>query len=162
MPAANKPVANDISLVIERTFDAPRPLVFAAWAEGARMSKWAAPHGFTVPQGFGDAAPGAKWRCCMRKPDGVELWLGGTYREVVRDERIVFTHSWDDANGKPGAETLITVMFADAGAGKTRMTFKQEFFTSVASRDGHRVGWMQSFERLDDLLVGMKKEKSRG
>ena len=52
-------------------------------------------------------------------------------------KRLVMTHVWDDENGKPGPETLVTVRFEDAG-GRTKVTLEQTGFTSDADRDGHR------------------------
>jgi Uncharacterized conserved protein len=100
--------ATESELVITRTFDAPRELVWKAWTED--MDKWSAPPQFTMPVSEGDVRPGGKWRACMKnRQDGTELWLGGVYREVVKPEKLVFTHAWDGPDGKPGPETLVTV-----------------------------------------------------
>jgi uncharacterized protein YndB with AHSA1/START domain len=87
----------------------------------------------------------------MRSPEGKDLWLGGVYREVIENELLVFTHAWDDDDGKPGRGTLVTVAFEDE-EGATRMTFRQSGFDSIADRDGHRGGWNESFERLAEVL----------
>lgn len=141
---------DDLELVITRTFDAPRSLVFRAWTEREHLMHWGAPHGFTVTHCEGDARPGGTWRACMVSPEGVEHWNGGTYREVVAPERLVYTFAWEE-DGRPGHETLLTVTFAETG-GKTKMTFRQARFTSVASRDSHQGGWSESFERLGSYL----------
>ncbi len=83
----------------------------------------------------------------MRSPDGKDLWLGGVYREIVAPERLVFTHAWDDPQGNPGPETLVTVTFAERGR-KTEMTFRQAVFQSLGERDGHQGGWTECFEKL--------------
>lgn len=145
--------ASDRELLITRVFDAPCELVWKAWTED--MAKWSAPRGFTMPVSEGDVRPGGKWRAMMKSPDGKELWLGGEYHEVVPPERLVFTHAWDNENGQPGDESLVTVALADVG-GNTKMTFKQSGFTSVESRDGHNDGWTQCFDILDDLLTAEK------
>jgi uncharacterized protein YndB with AHSA1/START domain len=88
----------------------------------------------------------------MRSPEGRDLWLGGVYREIVAPERLVFTHAWDSADGKPGHETVATVTLVDQG-GKTKMTFEQAFFESVEQRDGHQGGWSECFERLAQHLA---------
>lgn len=134
-------------LIITRVFDAPRELVWMAWTDGAMMSQWSAPHGFTVHDGEQDVRPGGAWRCGMRAPDGEEHWVGGLYREVAPPTRLVFTHAWEE-NGKRGAETLVTVTLEAVAGGKTCMTFTQTGFTSAASRDGHKEGWSEAFERL--------------
>ncbi|MBV8900016.1 MAG: SRPBCC domain-containing protein [Verrucomicrobia bacterium] len=69
----------------------PCRLVFEAWTAKEHLDQWCAPHGFTIPWSEGDLRPGGAWRCCLRSPEGVEYRLGGTYREIVQDELLVFT-----------------------------------------------------------------------
>ncbi len=142
--------ANELELVINRTFDAPRELVWKMWTE--RMGEWSAPKGFTMPVSEGDLRPGGAWRACMKTPDGKELWLGGVYREIVPPERLVFTHAWDRPDGKPGPDTLVTVTLAARGK-KTEMNFRQSGFDSVADRDGHDGGWTECFDILDEIFA---------
>jgi len=141
-------------LVITRTFDAPRELVFQAWTDPKHLVQWSCPRGFALTHCEGDFKPGGSWRSCMRSPERGDLWLSGVYREIVRPERVVFTHAWDDADGKPGPETLVTVTLAERGA-KTEMTFRQGLFDSVAERDGHRGGWTECFEKLGTYVVSI-------
>jgi uncharacterized protein YndB with AHSA1/START domain len=136
-------------LAINRTFDAPRDIVWKAWTE--RMGEWSGPKGFTIPVGEGDVRPGGKWHAVMRKPDGTELKLGGVYREVIPPERLVFTHSWQADSGD-SPETIVMVVLIDRG-NKTEMKFSQTGFDSTGARDGHREGWGSSFDRLDELLA---------
>lgn len=153
MPAnASAAAKADYELTMSRVFDAPRSLVFAAWTEGEHVVHWLCPHGFRIAHNSAEVRPGGSWRSCMVSPEGKELWLGGVYREVVKDRRLVFTHAWDDEDGKPGHQTEVTVTLDDDG-GSTRMTFHQAFFVSAASRDGHQGGWAQCFERLQAYLA---------
>jgi len=144
----------ELALEIVRVFDAPRSLVFQAWTDDEHMRQWSAPHGFTITHNEGQARAGGAWRSCMRSPEDEDLWLGGVYREVVENERLVFTHAWDRDDGSPGHETVVTVIFEDQGD-KTRMTFRQAYFESVEDRDGHGGGWNECFDRLTDLLARM-------
>lgn len=139
-----------LEFTITRVFDAPRELVFRAWTDPEMMKQWAAPRGFTITHHTGEARPGGAWRCCMRTPEGADLWLGGSYREIVPPGRLVFTHGWDEENGH---ETLVTVTFADFG-GKTLLTLHQEAFKSPESRDGHEAGWGECLDILAELLAG--------
>ncbi|HVC37016.1 MAG TPA: SRPBCC domain-containing protein [Gammaproteobacteria bacterium] len=143
-------------LLIARVFDAPRALVFKAWTERDHILHWLAPRGFTVTFAEGDVRPGGRWRSGIRKPDGTELWVGGVYHEVIENERLVFTHAWDNPDGKRGHETLVTVSFAEQN-GKTRLTFHQAPFESVANRDGHRGGWGECFDILAEYLAEISK-----
>jgi uncharacterized protein YndB with AHSA1/START domain len=91
----------------------------------------------------------------MRDPDGGDHWLGGVYREVVPHKLIVMTHAWDDENGRPGAETVVTVRFEDLGE-RTKVTLEQTGFDSDESRDGHRGGWSECLDILGEHLAAMR------
>jgi len=133
-------------LVITRTFDAPRHLVFKAWTTPEHMVRWLGPRDFTAPSCKMDFRPGGAYRACIRSPDGKEYWMRGIYREIVEPERLVFTFSWEE-EGERGRENLITVTFGEQGD-KTRMTFRQAFFESIEQRDSHHQGWSECLERL--------------
>ena len=143
--------ATERELVTTRVFDAPRNLVFKAWTEREHLMRWSAPRGFDVIESTGELRVGGTWRAGMRSPDGAEYWLGGIYREIVPDERLVFTHRWDEEGA---ADTLVTVTLTERN-GKTEMNFRQTGFRSAESRNGHEGGWSEAFERLGEhLLLG--------
>jgi uncharacterized protein YndB with AHSA1/START domain len=148
------PPAGGLALSLERSFAAPRELVFAAWTDPRHLRRWSAPHGFVVPEAGGDLRPGGTWHATMRAPDGEEHRLHGVYREVDPPRRLVFTHAWIGERGQTGPETLVTVSF-EAVDGGTRIRFSQTGFANAWSRDGHAAGWDECFERLDGLLAAM-------
>ena len=160
---ASKPTHD---LVIERTFDAPRELVWKVWTDPALAKEWAGPRGFNATHFEQDARVGGKWRLCLHADafdagDGVprerNLWQGGVFKEIVEPERVVYTFAWDDPKNVgldlPHHETLITVEFRDLGGKKTAMTFRQEFFLTAGERDGHNGGWSSAFERFAELVA---------
>ncbi len=153
--------AMEPELVIVRIFDAPRELVFECWTEPARLQHWqGAPRGFTVTSYESDIRPGGFFRICMRSPEGVDGWLEGGYREIVKPERLVFTHVWLDANKKPGKQTLVTIKLAERD-GKTELTLRQSGFASAESRDGHKHGWSSALDVLVDYLAESTDEAAR-
>jgi len=142
-------------LVIKRVFDAPRALVFQAWTDPEHLRRWEnAPIGFTVTTEKSDVRPGGEYKVCMRSPEGVDHWLQGVYTDVVPPERLSFTHTWLRADGTPGVETHVTLLFADHG-NWTEVTLHQTGFDSVSSRDGHNGGWNSTFDRLAGYLAGL-------
>jgi uncharacterized protein YndB with AHSA1/START domain len=70
----------------------------------------------------------------------------------VEPERLAFTWAWEDADWKPGHETLVTVTFAEQG-GKTRLVVHQAVFESDTARDLHHQGWSGSLDRLADYVA---------
>lgn len=153
MPNANESAArNELSIV--RVFDAPPALVFAAWTEPRHLAHWSGPEGFTTPHHSMDLRPGGRYRACLRSPQGENHWVTGVYQAIEPPTRLVMTHAWEDAQGEPGPESLITVTFSEEAPGRTRMHFHQAGFESAASRDGHSQGWSSSFDRLRLHLEG--------
>jgi uncharacterized protein YndB with AHSA1/START domain len=155
VPARNSVAVAPRTLTLERVFDAPVDLVWRCWTESEHMEKWSAPRGYTITHSEGELRVGGKWRCCMMAPDGTALWLGGLYREVVPHKLIVMTHVWDDENGRPGVETVVTVRFEDLGK-RTKLTLEQTGFDSDESRDGHRGGWSECLDILGEHLAAIR------
>jgi len=150
-PRSNLATADDRTLVLERVFDAPVSRVWKCWTEQEHLEKWSAPRGFTIPHCEGDLRPSGKWRCQMRSPEGNELWLGGVYREILENKRLVMTHAWEE-DGDPGHETVVTVQLEDLG-GRTKVTLEQTGFDSAGARDGHGGGWSECFDILSEHLA---------
>ncbi|MFL5477524.1 MAG: SRPBCC domain-containing protein [Gemmatimonadaceae bacterium] len=136
------------TLVIERTFNAPRDLVWEVWSDSTQAKNWWGPTGFTLPFLEMDQRVGGKWRAQMRSPDGTDMWQHGVYREIVPPEKTAYTLIWD---ADPATQMLVSVVFKEKGA-KTQMTFTQEGFKSAADREGHKAGWSQTFDRLATYL----------
>ena len=108
-------------------------------------SRWWGPHNFTNPVCELDVRVGGTWRIVMRGPDGTDYPCGGVYREIVPNERLVFTNIATDAAGQPVLEGLTTVTFAEMN-GKTKMTVSTGATALVV--DGER--W--TFAQLDDRV----------
>jgi len=144
--------AAERTLVITRVFEAPRELVFRAWTEPEHVLRWLGPKEFTALEFEMDRRVGGAWYSRMRSPEGTVHSNRGIVREIVPSERIAFTFGWDDPDGSPGREMLITITFAEHDGG-TEMTFAQSVFDSVEDRDGHREGWSESFDKLAEYLV---------
>lgn len=139
-------------LLITRIFNAPRETIFTLWTEPHHVVQWWGPKHHPATQMMMDVRPGGKWRACLRSvEDGKELWMNGTFREINKPERIVFTFMWEE-EGERGIETLITISFVEVN-GKTEMHFHQAPFQSNTERDGHTEGWMNTFDRLEEMIV---------
>jgi len=143
------------TLHMQRVFDAPRALVWRAWTSPEIMVLWMGPVEWPMVSGSADFRVGGAWRACLRSPDtGEDLWQGGVYREIVPEERLVFTFKWDESHEDgPPVDTLVTVALSDAPDGGTLMDFTHEGLKSEQSLTGHRHGWTSTFERLEAFLA---------
>jgi uncharacterized protein YndB with AHSA1/START domain len=142
-------------LTITRVFDAPRDLVFSAWTDVKHVSRWWGPHGFTNPRCELDVRPGGMIRIDMRGSDGTVYPMTGSYTEIVKPERLVFTSAALDAAGNPLFEVLNIVTFDEQG-GKTTLTLEARVTKATKDAaqylDGMEEGWSQSLERLQEDL----------
>jgi uncharacterized protein YndB with AHSA1/START domain len=142
-------------IVMPRTFDAPRAIVFKAWTDPKQLKLWWGPKGFTNPTCEADARVGGAWRIVMRSPDGREYPCEGVYRELVEPERLVFTNIATDNEGKTVLDGLTSVSFVERG-GNTEITLRTRAVAVVAHAaaylEGMEQGWKQSLDRLGRKL----------
>jgi uncharacterized protein YndB with AHSA1/START domain len=139
-------------IVVVRTFDAPRALVFRNWTEAAHLAVWFAAEGYRVVSAEADARAGGKWRVEFQAEGASGGYVEhGLFEVVSPPERLVFTLI-QEMDGGRGATTRITVTFAAVGD-RTEITFRQSGFTSSAQRDGNREGWLGCFAKLDRHLA---------
>lgn len=144
---------------LTRVFSAPRDLVFRIWTDPKYVAIWWGIEGSTNPVVELDVRPGGRWRIHMHTANGAVYQNGGTYLEVVENERLVSTDVSDRASpawkGPPPGDRLNTVIFEDAGDG-TRVTLRVQF-KSVADRDqflraGVKEGISQTLDRFERVL----------
>jgi uncharacterized protein YndB with AHSA1/START domain len=150
-PSSAAPATADRELVVTRVLDAPRDLVWKVWSEPAHLVHWWGLKDYTTHSLTVDFRAGGGYRSCIRSPEGRDHWMRGRYWEIEAPERMVFTFAWEEPEGQPGHETLVTVNLTAEGD-KTRLTFYQTLFESVHQRDSHREGWAECLELLDRHL----------
>jgi uncharacterized protein YndB with AHSA1/START domain len=140
-------------IVITRSFDAPRDLVFKAFTDPEAIPRWWGQRDSQTVVDELEARPGGRWRFVERSGDGNEYGFHGVYHEAAAPERIVHTFEWE---GMPGHVLLETITLEEED-GRTRMT-DSSIFQSVADRDGMlssgmESGAAESFDRLDEHLA---------
>lgn len=146
----------DTEIVISRTFDAPRPLVFSMFTSPEHMPRWWGPRGFTNTLHAMDVRPGGVCRYTMHGPDGRDYENVITYTEVRAPELLAYKHGEPD-NGKVEPVCFgSTINFDDLG-GKTRVTMRMRFPTTQEKENvktyGAIEGGRQTLERLAEHLA---------
>jgi|GEM_PF-193751 len=151
------------TLVITRTFNAPRSLVFKAWTEPERVVRWWGPKGFTCPVCEIDLRLGGAYRNCMRSPEGKDFWSQGIYHEIEEPSRIVCSDAFADEQGNVMSpeqygmsadwptEAIITVTFTEH-VGKTRLTLQHWPLKPGPERDMCQQGWNETLDKLAEYL----------
>ncbi|NBD25905.1 SRPBCC family protein [Paenibacillus glycinis] len=160
---------NAEELILTRTLNAPRDLVFKVFTEAEHLLNWWGPKGLAMNVAKVDLRPGGLFHYSMKTPDGHEMWGKFVYREISPPERLVFTNSFSDAEGNtlrhPASPTwpmemLNTLIFEEAD-GKTKLTMRgipvnaseEELHTFDSNRSNVQQGFAGTFAQLDEYLA---------
>ena len=135
------------SLTIKRRFNAPPEKVFAAWSDPEKMKHWMGPAGTKAVRAECDPRVGGRYHIKMIMAAD-EHDVSGVYREIVPNEKLVFTWAWQST---PERDSLVTVTFKRDGTG-TIMTLLHEQFFDEDTRDRHNAGWTGTMDRLEKYL----------
>ena len=144
----------DREIVITRTFDAPRTLVYEALTKVAHVKNWWGPRQYGPVTATADFRAGGHYRFAQGSPQG-EVAFSGKVRESS-PERIVYSEEFE---AMPGHAAITTVTL-DERAGKTFMTVRS-VYQSPEDRDavigsGMEWGARLSYLQLDEVLEGMR------
>jgi len=135
------------SITFKRRLEATPSQVFAAWTDPEKIVRWFGPAA-TVEGSVKarlDVRPGGRYQMNFQTDDGERHQVGGVYREVVANSRLVFTWAW---HSTPERESLVTVTMSADGDG-TLMTLHHEQFFDQAAADGHKRGWTGTLDKLE-------------
>ena len=155
---------DDRTFTVSWTLDVPPADVFRAWTEPEQLG-WFYNDAMPAPDEpiELDLRVGGAWRQLMVLDESTAYVTGGVYREIVRDEKLVF--SWGAEGGwpeldpaRPEDSPLVTVLLAQEG-GRTAMTVTVELPADMSGEgmpagwfDHMRHGWRDTVDRLAALL----------
>jgi uncharacterized protein YndB with AHSA1/START domain len=156
-------------VIVSRVISAPQEMVYEAWTQPEQLMRWWGADGLTVPECEIDLRPGGVFYYCMRSPNGTEYRCRGTYQEVNDPDRLVFTNTFVDADGRPARhpdlpdwprETLVHVTFATHEEG-THITLQQAVSKADQTeaegfergREGAQEFWAMTLDCLADNLA---------
>ena len=147
------------AVVIERSFDAPVDLIWQMWTDPEHFAAWYGPDGVTIPVAKMDVRVGGTRLVAMEMhtPNGpMRMWFTGEYREVVENERLVYTESMSDENGSvllpsdmgmPAGHpttTEVRVELEDVG-GRTKMVMTH---AGIPADSPGAAGWAIALDKL--------------
>src|SRR5688572_18065140 len=111
--------ASEREILVTRSFNAPRKLVFDAYTKPELIQRWLGIfNDWTMPVCEVDLRVGGRYRYVWKGAGDRKMAISGTFKEIVSPERVVATEVFDDA-WYPG-EALDTAVFTEK-AGKTTL-----------------------------------------
>lgn len=153
-------MSDNRKLTLERTYDAPRELVWKAWTDPKLVSQWWGPRGVTNPTCEWEAKENGKIHIVMLAGEelgpmkGQEWPMTGEFKEVQEPRKLVFTGN-AIMNGKEVMQHLTTVTLDEAD-GKTKMTIHivvtKETPEAATPLAGMEMGWNQQLDKLGEFV----------
>lgn len=138
------------SLTLVRRIKAPRAKVWAAITQPEQMVQWWGPDAGPTLKAEADVRSGGRFAVTFRLLNGEEHTPTGAYREVVPNERLVFTWEWA---GHPERESLVTFQLVSIDGG-TELTLIHERLPDEDARRSHEDGWLGWLGNLTTFLGG--------
>jgi uncharacterized protein YndB with AHSA1/START domain len=149
----------DTTIVLTRTFDAPRRLVWEAMFTPDKMRRWMLPPpGWTITTCECDTRVGGALELAWKSEEAdPAMTLRGVFTEVVLHERIVHTETMALGSGQTIGSLVEMHEFAEQGA-VTKMRITQTY-ASKEARDGAIASGMDQgmeacYKQLEALLAG--------
>ena len=150
---------SDTEILVVREFDAPRHLVYKAWTTPELVRRWWPGRRGTMDVAEIDLRVGGAWRYAMTASQGYEVAFHGEYREIVPNERLVYTEIYEGAAEAGAAVNLITFSEVD---GRTTV----EMLTRVDTKEvrdliidsGMEGGMQEAMDLLEEVAVSLASE----
>jgi uncharacterized protein YndB with AHSA1/START domain len=139
------------SLTVKRRLNASPEKVYAAWTDPQKLIRWFGPP-TVVPDTVKaeiDLRVGGRYRISFTAEDGEYSEVGGVYREVVPNARLVFSWAW---HSTPERESQIEISLIPEGSG-TLLTLHHAQFADEKARDSHQRGWGIFLDKLGVFLA---------
>jgi len=141
---------NDHTVRLHRVLRAPPARVYKAFLDPHAKARWLPPYGFIGQVHEDDARVGGKYRMSFTNfGTGGSHSFHGEYKELVPNERLVYTDEFDDP-GLPGVIKVTVELRAVTSGTELRIT--QENLPAVIPVDSCYVGWQESLQQLAKLV----------
>jgi uncharacterized protein YndB with AHSA1/START domain len=149
---------NDLEIVITRAFDAPRHLVWQAMTRPELIRRWLfLPADWKMTRCDEDVRVGGAYRWEWAGPDGnIAMAMGGVYREVVPNDRLVRTEKFEFGGQPQAGEQLATLEFVEQRGGTLvaiTVVYPSKEARDAALASGMERGMAAGYDRLEELFA---------
>jgi uncharacterized protein YndB with AHSA1/START domain len=140
-------MTDDGAVTVRREIAAPADELFDAWLDAESLGTWLKPSGIGETRAETDPRVGGAFRIVMVDDSETSMLHAGTYVEIDRPRRLVFTWSSPATQHR---DTLVTVTFAELN-GSTVVEIHQVGLPDEDARRAHHGGWTDALRELDHM-----------
>lgn len=139
------------SVQLHRIIRATPERVYRAFLNADAWAKWLPPHGFTGKVHLLEPHVGGQYKMSFTNfTTGDSHSFGGTYLELVPNEKLRYTAVFDDPNLPGGMQTTVTIKAVSCGGVELNVT--QEGIPIVIPTEACYLGWQESLQLLAQLV----------
>ena len=135
-------------LEVSRVIRADQDRVFSAWTDPAEIVQWWGAGGVICTEAELDLVVGGSYRFANQTPDGMTMWITGTFNQVEPPRELSYTWAMEPITDE--TEYSLVVVSFDRVDNGTRVTVVQ--IPSPEAREIHLQGWIGCLEGLDELI----------
>ena len=135
----------EFSVTVRREIAAPAETLFDAWLDAQSLGTWLRPRVVSETRAENEPREGGAFRIVMVR-DQSDILHQGTYREIDRPSRLVFTWSSPATDHR---DSVVTVTFEPLRSGSTIVEIHQVGLPDEEARAGHTEGWSDALAELE-------------
>ena len=157
-----KAPAGKQEIIVTRTYNAPRELVYKALTDPKLIPEWWGPRYLTTKVDKMELKPGGQWRFIQHDPNGNIHRFRGIYHTAKSPELLIYTMEW---NGMPNHVLLNIDRFEEHGS--MTICTSRSIFETIEDRDGMlqtgmEDGTREVGDRIDELLAKLIQQGAAG
>ena len=141
-------MTDEFAVTVRRQIAAPADDLFDAWLDAQSLGTWLRPSGVRETRAETDPRVGGAFRIVM-VDDESSMEHTGTYREIDRPRRLVFTWSSPATRFR---DSIVTVTFEPSSDGSTVIEINQLGLPDEEARAGHHAGWSDALRELERIV----------
>jgi uncharacterized protein YndB with AHSA1/START domain len=141
-------VTDEFAVTVRRQIAAPADDLFDAWLDAQSLGTWLRPSGVRETRAETDPRVGGTFRIVM-VDDESSMEHTGTYREIDRPRRLVFTWSSPATRFR---DSIVTVTFEPSSDDSTVIEIYQVGLPDEEARAGHQAGWSDALRELERII----------
>jgi uncharacterized protein YndB with AHSA1/START domain len=149
---------------VERSFDAPLDLVWAAWTEAELLNQWWAPKPFRAETKSMDFSEGGRWLYAMVGPEGQRHWGLKDFTQIVPRKSFTYRSLFCDENGKVNpattASTWVNSFTESKGITLVTNDIRCETLAHLEAqiKMGFKEGYTACLDNLEELMARLTKK----
>jgi uncharacterized protein YndB with AHSA1/START domain len=140
-------VTDEFTVTVRREIGAAADDLFDAWLDAQSLGSWLRPSGVRETRAETDPRVGGTFRIVMVDNESSMVHTG-TYREIDRPRRLVFTWSSPATRFR---DSIVTVTFQPSSTSATVVEIRQVGLPDEEARAGHHAGWSDALRELDRI-----------